>query len=202
MMTLKWIDLHCPVCESVFESMAASANDEAGQDFYIDASTPASIAIAVLPFLVHVCPRCGYVGSVADFGDEVEITDDVRARVQAELAPHLGTSVRIPWLALTVAGSDKYDGAARIAEWRGDDARRVAELWVRAAWCCVDEGDVEAERYYTRHAARWLANALDSFGEFDENEQTTMAYRLGELWLRIGDTRQANAWFERAGRSS
>lgn len=26
--------------------------------------------------------------------------------------------------------------------------------------------------------------------------------RLGELWLRIGDTRQANAWFERAGRSS
>jgi len=83
MMTLKWIDLHCPVCESVFESMAASANDEAGQDFYIDPSTPASIAIAVLPFLVHVCPRCGYVGSVADFGDEVEITDDVRARVQA-----------------------------------------------------------------------------------------------------------------------
>ena len=115
MMTLKWIDLHCPVCESVFESMAASA---------------------------------------------------------------------------------------RIAEWRGDDTRRVAELWVRAAWCCVDEDDVEAERYYACHAARWLAKALDSFGEFDENEQTTMAYRLGELWLRIGDTRQANAWFERAGRSS
>jgi hypothetical protein len=29
-----------------------------------------------------------------------------------------------------------------------------------------------------------------------------MAYRLGELWLRIGDTRQPKAWFERAGRSS
>ena len=80
MMTLKWIDLHCPVCESVFESMAASSNDEDGQDYYIDPGAPASIAIAVLPFLVHVCPRCGYVGSVSDFGDDVEITDDLRTR--------------------------------------------------------------------------------------------------------------------------
>jgi hypothetical protein len=47
MMTLKWIDLHCPACESVFESMAAPANDEAGRDYYIDPSTPASIAVAV-----------------------------------------------------------------------------------------------------------------------------------------------------------
>jgi hypothetical protein len=48
MMTLQWIDLHCPVCESVFESMAASANDEAGQDYYIDPSAPASIAIVMI----------------------------------------------------------------------------------------------------------------------------------------------------------
>ena len=202
MTTLKWIDLRCPVCESVFESMAASSNDEAGQDYTIDPGTPMSMAVAMLPFLVHVCRRCGYTGAVSDFGDDVEITNDVRARVWAELAPQLGTSVRIPWLALTVAGSDKYDGAARIAEWRGGDARHVAELWVRAAWCCVDEDDVEAERYYARHAARWFAKALDVYGEFDDDERTTMAYRLGELWLRIGDTRQANAWFERAGRSS
>jgi hypothetical protein len=38
MMTLEWIDLRCPVCESVFESMAASASDEAGHDYYIDPS--------------------------------------------------------------------------------------------------------------------------------------------------------------------
>jgi len=201
MLTLKWIDLHCPVCASVFESMAASSADE-GHDYYIDPSTPVSTAIAMLPFLVHVCRRCGYAGSVSDFGDDVEISQDVSTRVWDELAPQLGASVRIPWLALTVAGSDKYDGAARIAEWRGADARHVAELWIRAAWCCVDENDVEAERYYARHAARWFAKALDVYGEFSDDERTAMAYRLGELWMRIGDLEQANAWFERAGRTS
>ena len=202
MLTLKWIDLHCPVCASVFESMAASSADEEGHDYYIDPSTPVSTAIAMLPFLVHVCRRCGYTGAVSDFGEDVEISDDLRARVRAELAPQLGASVRIPWLALTVAGSDKYDAAARIAEWRGGDARHVAELWIRAAWCCVDESAVEAERYYARHAARWFAKALDVCGEFAEDERTTMAYRLGELWTRIGDLSQANVWFERAGRTS
>ena len=33
-------------------------------------------------------------------------------------------------------------------------------------------------------------------------ESMAASFRLGELWLRIGDTRQANAWFERAERSS
>jgi hypothetical protein len=202
MLTLKWIDLHCPVCASVFETMAASSSDDEGQDYYIDPSAPVSTAVAVLPFLVHACPRCGYAGAVRDFGEDIEITEDVRTRVWAELAPQLGVSVRIPWLALTVAGSDKYDGAARVAEWRGADARHVAELWVRAAWCCVDEHDIEAERYYARHAARWFAKALDVYDEFAGDERATMAYRLGQLWLRIGDTTQANAWFDRAGRPS
>jgi uncharacterized protein (DUF2225 family) len=195
MMTLKWIDLRCPCCESVFESMAASSSDDNGQ-YSIDPSVPATSAAAVLPYLIHVCRRCGYAGGVSDFGDGVEVTDDVRAVVSSELSA-LRASVRIPWLALTLAGSDKYDGAARIAEWRGDDARRVAELWVRAAWCCLDEDDVEAERYYARHAARWFAKALDVYGEIDDAERASMAYQLGELWLRIGDTKQASAWFAR-----
>jgi|RhiMetdeSRZDD1v2_1073273.scaffolds.fasta_scaffold207557_2 uncharacterized protein len=195
MMTLQWIDLRCPVCESTFESMAALASDDDGQH-YIDPTAPATNA-AALPFLLHVCRRCGYTGSIADFGEGVEISQELRERVLAELAPKLGTSVRIPWLALTVPGSDKYDGAARIAEWRGDSARHVAQLWIRAAWCCLEEDDVEAERYYARFAARWFANALDLYGEIDDDERATMAYRLGELWLRIGDTTQASGWFER-----
>src|SRR5690349_9970476 len=103
MTTLHWIDLRCPVCESTFETMAASANNENGQ-YYIDPTVPATTAAAVLPFLVHVCRRCGYTGGVSDFADDVVVTEDVRASVWSELAPQLGTSVRIPWLALTVPG--------------------------------------------------------------------------------------------------
>ena len=156
MTKLEWIDLRCPLCESSFESMAVLSNDDGQQ--YLEPSARGT-TVAVLPFLLHVCPRCGYTGGVADFDDGVEISDELRQHVLTELAPELATSVRIPWLALTVAGSDKYDGAARIAEWRGDDPRYVAELWIRASWCCADENDVEAERYYARKAARWFERA-------------------------------------------
>ena len=199
--TLKWIDLRCPVCESVFESMAASSTGDDG-DYYIEPSTPASVSVAVLPFLIHVCHRCGYAGAVSDFRESLELSDDVRALVWSELAPQLGASVRIPWLALTVAGSDKYDGAARIAQWRGDEELRVAGLWIRAAWCCIEEDDVEAERYYARHAARCFAKALDAYADLSDHERAYIAHQLGELWLRIGDEKQANAWFERGGRVS
>ena len=195
MMTLQWIDLHCPVCESTFESMAALSSTDSGQQ-YVE-PTSASAQAAMLPFLVHVCRRCGYAGGADDFGDGIEISDSLRDFVWTELSPKLGTSVRIPWLALTVAGSEKYEGAAQIAERRGVDARTVAELWVRAAWCCVDEEDTEAERYYGRFAARWFAKAMDLYGEVHPDERADMAYQLGELWLRIGDTKNAAAWFER-----
>lgn len=195
MMTLQWIDLRCPVCESNFESMAALSNNDGGQE-YVEPTSPSAQA-AMLPFLVHVCRRCGYAGGGDDFGDGIEISDSLRDFVWTRLAPKLGTSVRIPWLALTVAGSEKYEGAAQIAERRGSDARTVAQLWIRAAWCCVDEDDTEAERYYGRFAAGWFATAMDFYGEVHADERAEMAYQLGELWLRIGDTKHAAAWFER-----
>src|ERR1044072_9215135 len=106
MMTLQWIDLRCPVGESAFESMAALSNNDGGQE-YVEPTSPSAQA-AMLPFLVHVCRRCGYAGGGDDFDDAIEISDSVREFVWTQLAPKLGTSVRIPWLALTVAGSEKF----------------------------------------------------------------------------------------------
>jgi uncharacterized protein (DUF2225 family) len=141
-----------------------------------------------LPFFIHVCSRCGYAGSERDFGDEAEVSPLLKEHVWDELAPRLATG--------SYAGSDKYEAAAKVAIWQGAEPRRIADLLLRAAWCCVDEGDIEAERYFRRHAAWMFERALASFDGVDREERAVLTYLVGELWRRIGDDGKASEWFD------
>lgn len=190
MPTLQWIQLGCPVCDTTFESMTVVRDDDASKA----ESSARSVAANLLPYLVHVCHRCGYAGSVDAFAQDVFLTTEVRDRVWSELAPTLAPSVRMPWLKLTALGSEKYEGAAKVAEWRNVDALAVGDLWFRAGRCAFDEGDHEAERYYARFAARWFTQALER-GDVDPESRAGLAFGLGELWLHIGDPRRAVGWF-------
>ena len=114
MLSLQWIQLRCPVCETTSESLAAvvdTAGDTADDGAAAPVATPA-IAAGLLPYLVHVCRRCGYAGATEEFGNGQRVGAHVRARVWRELAPTLAPSVRMPWLILTAPGSEKYEGAA------------------------------------------------------------------------------------------
>ena len=73
----------------------------------------------------------------------------------------------------------------------------MADLLLRAAWCCVDEGDVEAERYFRRKAAWAFERALSSWDGVARDERAVLTYLVGELWRRVGDTKQAVGWFNR-----
>jgi uncharacterized protein (DUF2225 family) len=106
-----------------------------------------------------------------------------------ELAPQLSAAV--------VSGSEKYEAAAKVAEWQGLDVRHVADLLLRAAWCCVDEGDTEAERFFRRKAAWKFEEALASFDGVAREERAVLTYLVGELWRRAGDLHQAAEWLER-----
>jgi hypothetical protein len=88
---------------------------------------------------------------------------------------------------------------AKVAEWQALDVRHVADLLLRAAWCCVDEGDTEAERYFRRKAAWKFEEALASYDGVAREERAVLTYLVGELWRRVGDDRQAAAWFNRVG---
>ena len=190
MLTLQWIQLTCPVCATTFESMSTVRGD----DTDAESAAKSVLAAGLLPYLIHVCHRCGYAGSNNAFAEDVFIPTEVRDRVWSELAPTLAPSVRMPWLMLTAPGSEKYEGAAKVAEWRDEDALGVGDLWFRAARCAFDEGDHEAERYYARIAARWLTLALER-GDVDPESRAGLAYGLGELWMHIGHLRRAAGWF-------
>ena len=187
MTTLQQIELRCPICDTRFKSQQViSTNSFGGKrtDFHERAA-----GTQPLPFLVHMCNRCGYSGAERDFTDEAEVTSVLREHVWNELAPQVST--------ITVSGSEKYEAAAKVAEWQALDARHVADLQLRAAWCCVDESDTEAERFFRRKAAWKFEEALSSFDGVAREERPVLTYLVGELWRRVGDNRRACEWFNR-----
>ena len=185
MIMLTEISLTCPVCDKDFTS--TSVGDRQGRtskrtDFqeYVAGST-------VLPYTVHQCPRCGYAAMPEGF--EAPVDAMLQLRVWNELMPRLADGEQV--------GSDKYDAAAKVALWRSEESRRIGDLWLCAAWCCVEESDTEAERYFRRLAAWAYEDALSSFDGVPRDERAVFAYLIGELWRRVGDERTARRWFSR-----
>src|SRR5438874_1961274 len=121
MTTLQQIELRCPICETSFRSQTVvSTNSFGGKrtDFHERAA-----GTQPLPFLIHMCNRCGFSGSERDFTEEVEVSPVLKERVWNELAPALNTG--------SVSGSEKYEAAAKVAEWQGMEPRHVADLLLR-----------------------------------------------------------------------
>ncbi len=187
MTTLNLIELTCPVCENAFRSQTVVATNAFGgkrTDFHERAA-----GMQPLPYFVHMCRHCGYAGVERDFSEQIDLNDQIRDRVWSDLATAL--------LRELPSGSLKYDHAAKVAEWQGNDPRYVADLYLRAAWCCVDERDIEAERYFRRKAAARFAEALEQFDGVAIEERAVITYLIGELWRRIGNDDRALEWFDK-----
>ena len=185
MTALRKIELRCPSCSHEFPSeTVVSTNWFGGKrtDFHERAAGAQPWA-----YQVHMCDRCGYSGAERDFTDQTDISPLVRERVWSELSPHAHGAV---------TGSEKYEAAAKVAQWQSADQRYIGDLWLRAAWCCVDENDIEAERYFRRLAAWSFEQALEFYDTVPREDRAVLVYLVGELWRRIGDLTQANAWFD------
>ena len=186
MVTLEAIHLTCPNCSWEFDSARANGSDERGlkyTDFRLQTQ-----GAGILRYGVHLCEHCGFAGPEAWFTNPEGVGYEVQRHVWDELTPRLSSALPV---------SERYEFAARVAVWDGISTRSIADLWLRAAWCCVDEGDIEAERYYRRHAAWSFEKCLDSYDGVERGERAVLTYLVGELWRRIGDTVRANVWFER-----
>jgi uncharacterized protein (DUF2225 family) len=187
MTTLHLIELTCPVCTTEFRSQTVIATNGYGgkrTDFHERAA-----GMQPLPYFVHLCTQCGFAGVERDFGETAEPTAGLREHVWSTLTPSLQRELP--------SGSLKYEHAAKVAEWQGTDARYLADLYLRAAWCAVDEFDSEAERFFRRKAAWHFADALAAYEGVPDEERAVLTYLVGELWRRCGDLAQAAHWFEK-----
>ncbi|MHB1223043.1 MAG: DUF2225 domain-containing protein [Gemmatimonadaceae bacterium] len=136
--------------------------------------------------LAHVCTSCGFAGV-----DRNVQSDPVGAASMLALrAPDAR-----PLATETTTASERYETAAAIAEHQGGGAWEVAELYLAAAWCCVEERDMEAQRFFRRKAAWAFEEALSSYDAVQAGDRALLTYVVGALWRRSGDRARANAWF-------
>ena len=186
MTTFRDITLQCPVCGTWFVSRSvAEIGPPAGThtDFHRRADGPRALAC-----LVHMCSGCGFAGVQDDFAG-----DEVSAASATEMAGD-----RVPVTTCeSVLGSEKYEAAAAIAERRGAGPLAVGDLLLRAAWCCVDEADVEGERFFRWKAAASFEGALSRYDEVSRDRRAEYTYLVGELWRRAGERARAREWFDR-----
>ncbi len=188
MTSLQPIDLVCPVCDNHFRSQSVLATNSFGgkrTDFHERAA-----GAQPLPYLVHCCSACGYSGVAQSFAEGTEVTPQVREKVLTVLTPRAAERG-------LDAASERYEAAAQVAEWKGEHPRHIADLLLRAAWCCVDDHDHEGERFFRRAAAVRFEDALGMPGTVPASERAVLTYLIGELWRRIGDPRGAADWFAR-----
>src|SRR3954463_13007721 len=163
MTTLRQIELRCPVCDNEFKSQSVVSTNAFGgkrTDFHERAAGTQPLA-----YLIHMCSECGYSGGEADFTAPTDVSPILKQQVLKELAP-LHPS--------PLCGSEKYEAAAKVAQWQGMESRHIADLLLRAAWCCVDEGDVEAERYFRRQAAWKFEEALAAYDTVPREERAIL----------------------------
>ncbi len=187
MTTLLEIELACPVCCRTFSSQTVLPGKRSGRkrtDFHEQ-----PLGLQPLPYLVHTCLTCGYSGGDGDFGDDTRVDPTTVVNVWGELTPKVAVG--------PLTGSEKYELAAKVATWERGESLEIAYLLLSAAWCCVEEGDIEAERYFRRLAAWKFEEALDSWGGIEADRRAVLTYLVGELWRRVGDGKRAVTWFDR-----
>lgn len=138
---------------------------------------------------MHTCPGCGLSG--------------YEDRFDEPLAPNVADLVTRCFGAEARAGGlsapQRYSIAAAIAVWNKASSREIADLYLKAAWCCdagEDVGPDDDERFFRREATKLYERALDA-GEIGEDEAVVHWYLVGELYRRVGDVTAAMDWFNR-----
>ncbi|MBM3239855.1 DUF2225 domain-containing protein [Candidatus Poribacteria bacterium] len=180
------IELKCPCCNTKFESRSLMSTTVGFKetDFH-----PISLGFQALPLYIHTCTHCGFTGLLGDFEKPKKISNQLAKRISNEIGPLVRDGLP--------DGGTRYEFAARIAEWQGKDPETIANLYLHAAWCCVDERDMENESIYRLSAIEYFKRALDEEGCLSDDSRTTVTYLIGELYRRVGEIELAHEWFNR-----
>lgn len=180
----------CLVCRYTF---AAQVLDPSAFVSYFRRATDfrqETVGTQRLAFQLVTCPRCGFTAkppAFTDPDDMLQVDFQCRQFVWNTIQPQLAASPLAPSL--------QYEFAARIAVVQGRDPEVVGDLWLRAAWCTIEEQDQGAERYYRIQAVHAYMEALKQFDMVVPERRALLTYLVGELWRRIGFEGLAKVWF-------
>ena len=137
--------------------------------------------------LIHTCPFCGYTASESDFDRQVP------RPVARRMIHALRYLVRgdIP------LSCQRYEYAARCSEMVTDSPLNIADLYLSAAWSAEEEQQGGELKTYREKAIHFLRRALETPGTVPDSDRATTTYLIGELYRRLGETREADSWLTR-----
>jgi uncharacterized protein (DUF2225 family) len=138
--------------------------------------------------MMSLCEDCGFAGYTHEFKVTNVLPDEVREKIALHIKPTLDDT-RPPM-------SRVYAIHGQIAEWLGKSPLEIADSYLKAAWCCQDEGDVDREKDYRRIAVSYYKDAINN-GTLDDDTEPSITYLVGELYRRTGDSVQAHEWFNK-----
>lgn len=180
------IALTCPACGTEFSSTSWMSTNIFGKktDFQ-----PITAGFSPLSLYIHTCTECGFTGNDGEFEEGHDVASDLAQKIRTELGPLVRDG--------RPDAATRYEFAARIAEWRGDDEETIANAYLFAAWCSVDEGETESESRYRLSAIEHFKKALDVEGLLAIDRVPEVVYLIGELYRRVGEVKLAREWFNR-----
>lgn len=199
MTKLETVGIMCQNCRKPFKTQKVISTNEFGgkrTDFHAHAAGPQPLI-----HQVYTCTHCGYSTMPREDGDyNTTLKESTSWKIKEEITPLLTVNKKTGETN-PIPGSLKYEWAAKILEWEssgieGDDIRKIADMYLRASWCCVDEKDTEAERYFRLKAAHAFDVALETYGEVEPEERAILTYLVGELYRRAGHVVVAQTWFD------
>jgi len=178
MTTIIRVGVKCPSCKAKFEIDVLGSTNFFGMTTELRRLTGGS---SPWDYMVHTCQECGFTGGHDEF--EGKVNKAVAAKIAEQIKPH----IRDEYLSTDT----RWEFAAMIAEWRGQEPTSVAEMYRNAAWCSNGSG---REFYFRRRAADWLERALEK----PHPDRPVIIYLIGELYRRCGEDGAAATWFDKA----
>lgn len=173
----------CPLCGNPFESRLVASTNTFGRlhsDFYREASGAQPVCL-----FVHTCPGCGYTGFEGDFQPQ-SFPPEFAQQVAKIITPEVKGK--------DVGANGHYYLAALCAEWRGASHRELGRIYHMGAWCWRTRGDQEKEWFNLFMAVENFEAALRC-GEVPEESRAMYAYIIGDIYRRMGEPDEANAWY-------
>lgn len=195
---LIWVkEMKCPVCAENFLSENIRNNrlrqTRVDEDFHthFEEASP-------LYYHVVVCPACLYGERRNVFSDlRAKQAEQVRARAAAlkSLAAGLDFNrLRDFRLALK-----SFEIGAAVAQFKEESSDVVGGMYLRAAWCCREQGEDALELDYLKKTLEYYEKAyLNENTEFGQLGTCGFQYMLGEIYRRLGNPRQAAVLYSKA----
>ncbi|MCP4873151.1 MAG: DUF2225 domain-containing protein [Proteobacteria bacterium] len=223
MTTIAPRSLTCPICSTSLDGwlvMASASKGPLTTDLrrYDDGEDP-------IPKMVNGCPGCGYTGEANAFEElapaadlpvpaawtgawfsqeEFDDAHDVmfadrpapqgstlKQQLEEHLQPHAAQAAADPAL--------RWEHHAQVTRWQGTGPLREGDAWLRAAWMHGD-GKAEADDLRCRRRAlHCYRKGITEKRWFSRREDLVIiAYLVGELNRRLGDSDEALKWYEQA----